>query len=257
MWLTGVKDDLETFQKIHFGSRDIPTVPDDHSQIPRVNTRHDENREGFTGEDDLGYYPDGVKRTLTDEQIAMFRHSEIYALQRKRQLRNENHEVDDSFNDSPLDLETQHVQREQAAFVSPKQSVNNFMKHYGPGGKNRCDFHIVEETLTNVMDFDRSDQKNGVNITGMRKRSKADNNGRRSDYRDTTSRRQARELDDAVADSGLLDYGEEPSVIQSIEPKLERVKVDYTDHDDMADLQPKEEAVPPKEGRKIWWPTIG
>jgi len=31
---------------------------------------HEEN-------DDLGYYPDGVKRTLTDAQIAIFRHSEI------------------------------------------------------------------------------------------------------------------------------------------------------------------------------------
>ncbi|KAJ0161903.1 hypothetical protein CTA2_5416 [Colletotrichum tanaceti] len=35
-------------------------------------------------EDDLGYYPDGVKRTLTDEQIAMFRHSELEALKREQ-----------------------------------------------------------------------------------------------------------------------------------------------------------------------------
>jgi hypothetical protein len=33
-------------------------------------------------DDGLGYYPDGVKRTLTDEQIAMFRHSEMQALRR-------------------------------------------------------------------------------------------------------------------------------------------------------------------------------
>ena len=34
------------------------------------------------GEDDdgLGYYPDGTKRTLTNEQIAIFRHSEIQDL---------------------------------------------------------------------------------------------------------------------------------------------------------------------------------
>jgi hypothetical protein len=32
----------------------------------------------------LGYYADGVKRTLTDEQIAMFRHSEIQTLLRER-----------------------------------------------------------------------------------------------------------------------------------------------------------------------------
>lgn len=30
--------------------------------------------------DDLGYYPDGVKRTLTDDQIAIFRHSEVQRL---------------------------------------------------------------------------------------------------------------------------------------------------------------------------------
>lgn len=35
-------------------------------------------------EDGLGYYQDGVKRTLTDEQIAIFRHSEIQALLRER-----------------------------------------------------------------------------------------------------------------------------------------------------------------------------
>jgi Protein of unknown function (DUF3807) len=32
------------------------------------------------GEEDLGFYPDGALRTLTDEQIAIFRHSEIQEL---------------------------------------------------------------------------------------------------------------------------------------------------------------------------------
>src|SRR4051812_29697176 len=35
-------------------------------------------------EDGLGYYPDGVKRTLTDEQIALFRHTEIQTIIRER-----------------------------------------------------------------------------------------------------------------------------------------------------------------------------
>ena len=38
-----------------------------------------------TEDDGLGYYEDGVKRTLTDEQIAIFRHSEIQTLLRERQ----------------------------------------------------------------------------------------------------------------------------------------------------------------------------
>lgn len=37
----------------------------------------------------MGYYEDGVKRTLTDEQIRIFRHSEIHALLRERQRRRE------------------------------------------------------------------------------------------------------------------------------------------------------------------------
>jgi hypothetical protein len=46
--------------------------------------------EGAFGDDDcLGYYSDGVKRTLTDEQIAIFRHSEIQNLLRERRLREE------------------------------------------------------------------------------------------------------------------------------------------------------------------------
>ena len=35
-------------------------------------------------DDGLGYYEDGTKRTLSDEQIAIFRHSEIQALLRDR-----------------------------------------------------------------------------------------------------------------------------------------------------------------------------
>lgn len=50
--------------------------------------------DGFEDEDGLGYYPDGVKRTLADDQIAMFRRSEINALLRKRQLQREKEKAD-------------------------------------------------------------------------------------------------------------------------------------------------------------------
>jgi len=46
----------------------------------------DGNTEAYDEEGDaLGYYHDGVKRTLTDEQIAIFRHSELEALRRARE----------------------------------------------------------------------------------------------------------------------------------------------------------------------------
>ncbi|KEY65155.1 hypothetical protein S7711_04245 [Stachybotrys chartarum IBT 7711] len=40
--------------------------------------------EQWEEEDDLGYYSDGAKRTLTDEQIEIFRHSELEALRRQK-----------------------------------------------------------------------------------------------------------------------------------------------------------------------------
>ncbi|EXV02042.1 DUF3807 domain protein [Metarhizium robertsii] len=36
-------------------------------------------------DDGLGYYEDGVKRTLTDEQIEIFRHSELRDLERQQE----------------------------------------------------------------------------------------------------------------------------------------------------------------------------
>ncbi|KAK4201815.1 hypothetical protein QBC40DRAFT_170792 [Triangularia verruculosa] len=65
-----------------------------HSQFlqpsldPQEPTPSNEQEEEYYYEDDddgLGYYPDGVKRTLTDEQIAIFRHSELEALRRGKQ----------------------------------------------------------------------------------------------------------------------------------------------------------------------------
>ncbi|KAK0630124.1 hypothetical protein B0T17DRAFT_490604 [Bombardia bombarda] len=50
---------------------------------------HEESylEEEYYEEDDdgLGYYEDGVKRTLTDEQIAIFRYSELEALRRAQE----------------------------------------------------------------------------------------------------------------------------------------------------------------------------
>ncbi|OBT69905.1 hypothetical protein VE03_00595 [Pseudogymnoascus sp. 23342-1-I1] len=52
--------------------------------------------------DNLGYYEDGVKRTLTDEQIAMFHHTEIETLLREKR-RSDEAKADKA--DRELDLE--------------------------------------------------------------------------------------------------------------------------------------------------------
>lgn len=57
---------------------------------------------GTEDEDDgLGFYHDGVKRTLTDEQIAIFRHSELEALRRDLEKRNAGQHDDKNFGDKP------------------------------------------------------------------------------------------------------------------------------------------------------------
>ncbi|OOQ89869.1 hypothetical protein PEBR_08036 [Penicillium brasilianum] len=71
-------EDLQAFQAAHFLGHHQPL------HAPAAEPVVED--ELYADEDDLGYYPDGVKRTLTDEQIRIFRHSEIHALLRKRQL---------------------------------------------------------------------------------------------------------------------------------------------------------------------------
>ncbi|OCK83850.1 hypothetical protein K432DRAFT_401690 [Lepidopterella palustris CBS 459.81] len=69
---TIIEDDLRDFHSKHFPSAPLPEAFFHSNQII----------EPFDLDDDdgLGYYPDGMKRTLTDEQIAIFRHSEIRAI---------------------------------------------------------------------------------------------------------------------------------------------------------------------------------
>lgn len=76
------KDDLLAFQISHFGD---DTKPDTWF----VDAETALNFDPALNDDGLGYYEDGVKRTLTDEQIEMFRHTEMELLLREEQLRKE------------------------------------------------------------------------------------------------------------------------------------------------------------------------
>ncbi|KAI0861107.1 hypothetical protein F4860DRAFT_514175 [Xylaria cubensis] len=76
--------DIEAFHATHFSNHAIDLFD---SQFLRPNAAHVDNSGYYRHEeeeedDGLGYYQDGVKRTLTDEQIAIFRHSELEALRR-------------------------------------------------------------------------------------------------------------------------------------------------------------------------------
>ncbi|KAL4814108.1 hypothetical protein BDW67DRAFT_187016 [Aspergillus spinulosporus] len=90
-------EDLQAFQAKHFPATvkllQSPSHPTHDAFNENLYANVDE--EDVEDEDDgLGYYPDGVKRTLTDEQIRIFRHSEIHALLRERQIKQENEEYE-------------------------------------------------------------------------------------------------------------------------------------------------------------------
>ncbi|RKF58451.1 hypothetical protein OnM2_067024 [Erysiphe neolycopersici] len=71
------QQDLVSFYSSHFSSDNIDYFSRHFIEPERSNDPED---------DCLGYYEDGTKRTLTDEQIAIFRHSELHRLLREKKL---------------------------------------------------------------------------------------------------------------------------------------------------------------------------
>ncbi|EPS31552.1 hypothetical protein PDE_06507 [Penicillium oxalicum 114-2] len=100
-------EDLQNFQATHFHGPHQPLQPPAPSAEPAAADPPS------IDEDDLGYYPDGVKRTLTDEQIRIFRHSEIHALLRKRQLEQDEAEYEARSRKRSIDEVTSSVMEEQ------------------------------------------------------------------------------------------------------------------------------------------------
>ncbi|RFU23808.1 hypothetical protein B7463_g12530, partial [Scytalidium lignicola] len=88
----------------HFSEDFLGPVEQDHCTVL-------ENQD-----DGFGYYEDGVQRTLTDEQITMFRHSEIQTILRERRHKKEA-EVDSglisSADDREVDIEDGEVEDEE------------------------------------------------------------------------------------------------------------------------------------------------
>ncbi|OTB05627.1 hypothetical protein M426DRAFT_127590 [Hypoxylon sp. CI-4A] len=82
--------EIDSFHDAHFSSAAVGLFdvqffrPENAQNDDEYYDAYDEYYEEEEEEEDdgLGYYPDGVKRTLTDEQIEIFRHSEIEALRR-------------------------------------------------------------------------------------------------------------------------------------------------------------------------------
>ncbi|KAL6904734.1 hypothetical protein GGI43DRAFT_381137 [Trichoderma evansii] len=81
-------DELLKFHQSHFSNEAVVDFGQSFISLPPQDVSEDQLYEEWEEEeedDGLGYYEDGVKRTLTDEQIEIFRHSELRELERQRE----------------------------------------------------------------------------------------------------------------------------------------------------------------------------
>ncbi|TQS38505.1 hypothetical protein Golomagni_00988 [Golovinomyces magnicellulatus] len=114
--ITQSKQDLVDFFSSHF----TPACINHFSSSYLRPEEYDDNYE----DDGLGYYEDGTKRTLTDEQIAIFRHSELF----REELRSKSKRFED--NDSSSKTETgskglKPIKNDQDQIDSTQTTVQN------------------------------------------------------------------------------------------------------------------------------------
>jgi Protein of unknown function (DUF3807) len=83
--MPSTQESLLHFHAAHFPGQPPPLTAHPTLGWPSTNAVNDFNIS--TEESVLGYYADGVERTLTDDQIAIFRHTEIQELLRARRER--------------------------------------------------------------------------------------------------------------------------------------------------------------------------
>ncbi|KAF2204203.1 hypothetical protein GQ43DRAFT_429209 [Delitschia confertaspora ATCC 74209] len=79
------EDDLRNFHATHFAHAPLPKLFFSQAEAPEEGPYSD-------CDDGLGFYHDGVKRTLTDAEVLWCRNSEIQAIMKERRLAKENKE---------------------------------------------------------------------------------------------------------------------------------------------------------------------
>lgn len=178
----------------------------------------------------------------------MFRHSEIYALYRERQIRQEN--LDAGFELQPEDSEW---------------GVNSTIGTKAPfasEGRNKVVPEAESDDEEEYARFLEAEKRETDAIQTRKKRKMSHADGYDNRGRPATHRRIARELDIVVADEQVLDYDEEPSKSTDIS---KNTAIHETLHDDDEPKQQLhgssraalQEHDLPVEGRRIWWPAIG
>ena len=168
----------------------------------------------------------------------MFRHSEIYAIARERQVKKENEDAES--NEESIALKSQPDAVAVAQDV-PKEDMNS-----NDNSDDEAEYAAFLE----------AEQKQFRDQAASNKRKRAAPNFAQERNRDRSTRRITREMDSIGADETVLDYGDEPKE-QHSHRDLDDLNGQKRIKFDDAGSSSAAPAKPAIEGRKIWWPTIG
>jgi Protein of unknown function (DUF3807) len=215
--LTLGKEDLNNFHAAHFNSRQ-----QDH-----------EKTQDYEAESDLGFYADGTPRTLTDEQIAIFRHSEIQALLLQRRKAAE--EAKGSDVSQPIQGDLSDGEIDPNGHTAPLAALENS----NPGHGSLPDHD--EDDDAEYARFLEQEQQEFARAT-RRKRQKRNPKYDKAD-RTISTRRRIREMDAYHDSAQTLSYDDDAPI--------------QNNRDTQATAQIQAEQSRTHEGRKIWWPQIG
>lgn len=124
---------------------------------PSASAENDAQVDEWEEENDLGYYEDGVKRTLTDGQIEMFRHSELEQLRKDEERGMGTKGTDVSTPTADSDHATEHQHSTTSKAKNAKKRWNN-KGNKGPNVEPKPDLRkrtwdVVEAGL-DTLDYD-------------------------------------------------------------------------------------------------------
>ena len=129
---------MRNFHKAHFPGQSIPPLRDTSALLPDSSTPAWQKEDSVDDEDKLGWYDDGVKRTLNDEQIAMFRHSEVQRLLQQRTLSADladSHPDIETYQERGHDRQSKRVKRNKSLKESAAVQSEDVKLDYGQEGE--------------------------------------------------------------------------------------------------------------------------
>ena len=145
-------------------------------------------------EPNLGYYPDGTPRTLTDEQIKIFRHTEIHMLRVQAAQSGETAEL------SKIDmlLDGSNHKSNQAEHTRVAEAITDQKED----GEVEAEAEDEEREYARFLEREQEDFKAAATAKARRLQQASN----RADDRAISTRRRVRELDEAPSALNTLDY---------------------------------------------------